>query len=68
MEDSFIKTRDITHDRFVLLSSKHHKGKSVESFNGRPIEQAYYCNLGDEETKLIREIFILNMLDFDTQK
>ena len=46
MEDSFIKTRNISNDRFVFFSSKQQKGESVESFYGRLIEQAENCNLG----------------------
>ena len=68
MEDSFTKVRNITYDRFVLYSCKQQKGESVESFYGRLIELAENCNLGSEETTLIRDAFILNMLDHETQK
>ena len=68
MEDSFIKVRNITYDRFVFYSCKQQKGESVESFYGRRIELAENCNLGSEETTLIRDAFILNMLDHETQK
>ena len=53
MEDSFTKLRN---------------SESVESFYGRLIEQAENCNLGSEETTLIRDAFILNMMDHETQK
>ena len=68
MEDSFTKVRNITYDRFVFYSCKQQKGESVESFYGRLIELAENCNLGSEETTLIRDAFILNMLDHETQK
>ena len=48
-----------------LLNNK--KWESVESFYGRLIEQAENCSLGDEETPLIRDSFMLNMQDHDTQ-
>ena len=44
------------------------KGESVESFYGRLIEQAENRSLGDEETTLIRDTFILNNPDHNTQK
>ena len=68
MEESFTKVRNITYDRFVFYSCKQQKGESVESFYGRLIELAENCNLGSEETTLIRDAFILNMLDHETQK
>ena len=68
MEDSFTKVRNITYDRFVFYSCKQQKGESVKSFYGRLREQAENCSLGSEETTLIRDAFILNMIDHETQK
>ena len=68
MEETFTKIRNITYDRFVFVSSKEQKGDSAESVYGRLIEQAENCSLGDEETTLIRDAFILNMIDQETQK
>ena len=68
MQDSFIKVRNIIYDRFVFYSCKQQKGESVESFYGRLVEQAENCSLGSEETSLIRDAFILNMIDHETQK
>ena len=68
MEESFTKIRNITYDRFVFFRSKQQKGESVESFYGRLIEQAENCSLGNEETTLIGDAFILNMRDNETQK
>ena len=65
--DSFTKIRKSTYDRLVFFSFKQQKGESVESFYGRLIEQAENCGLGDEETTLLRDAFILNMHDHDTQ-
>ena len=68
MEDSLIKTKNITYDRFVFFSSKQQKWESVESSYGRLSEQAENCSLGDEETTLMRDTFILNIQDQDTQR
>ena len=69
MEEYFTKVRNITDDRFVFFSSKQQKGESVKSFFGRFIEQAGNCSLGIEETTLIRDaLFIVNMMDNETQK
>ena len=68
MEDSFIKVRNITYDRFVLYACKQQKGESVESFCGSLTEKAENCSLGSEETTLIRDAFALNMIDHETKK
>ena len=68
MDDSFTKIFNITYERFVFFSSKQQKSESVESFYGRSIEQAENCSLGDEETTLIRDAFVLNMQDLDSQR
>ena len=68
MEDSFIKTRNITYDRLVLFFSKKQESESWESFYGRLIEQAENCSLGDEDITLIRDTLIFNVLDFITHK
>ena len=67
-EDFFTKVGNITYDRFTLHSCKQQKGESVESFCGSLIEQAENCSLGSEENTLIRDAFILNMIDNETQK
>ena len=68
MEDSSTKTRNVTYDRFVFFSSIQQQGESVENFYGRLTEQAADCCLGDEETTRIRDAFIVNMQDHDTQR
>ena len=68
MEDSFVKTCNITYDRFFFFSSKPQRGESIESFKGRFIEHVEKPSLDNEETTLIRDTFILNMLDCQTQK
>ena len=44
------------------------RGESDESFYDHLIEQTENCSLGDEETTLIRDTIILNMMDHDIQK
>ena len=68
MEDFFTKIRNIFYDRFVFYTCKQQKGESVESFYGRLIELAENSTLGSVETTLIRDAFILNMIDHETQK
>ena len=68
MEDTFIKTRKITYDCFVFPSSEQQKGKSLESFYGRLIEQAENCCLGDEESTIVGDTFIFDLIDLETQK
>ena len=51
---------------FFLLKTT--KGELKENFYGQLIEQSENCSLGDEETTLNRDTFILNMLDYDTRK
>ena len=68
MEESFIKTRNISYYRFFFFYSKQQKGEPVESFYGRIREHAKKCSLGDEELTLIRDIFNFIMLKIDTQK
>ena len=62
------KNEKHTYDRFVFFSLKQKKGDSVESFYERLIEQAENFSLGDEQTTLIRDTFILNMPYQDTHK
>ena len=68
MEDSFTKVRNITYDRFVFYSCKQQKGESVENFYGRLVGQAENCSPGSDETGLIRDAFILNMIYHETRK
>ena len=69
MEDSFIKTGNITYDRYVFFSSQQQKRDSVENFYGRLVEQSVIGNLGEVETTVIRDTFILNLLNIlETQK
>ena len=68
MENSLLKSRNITYDRFVFFSFNQPKGQSVESIYGRLIGQAENCSLGNEETTLIRDTFIPDMRQYRKTK
>ena len=68
IEDYFVKTWNITYDCFVFFSSKQQKEESAENFYGGLRKQSENCSLGDEQTTIIRDSLILNILDYDTQK
>ena len=52
MGGSVIKTRNITYDRFVSSSEKQ-KGKYVQSFYGRLLDQSENCSLEDKDNLYI---------------
>ena len=68
MESAFICQRNITFDRYVLLTTKQTRGESIEHFFGQLKELSENCELGNQEDTLIRDLFIANMLDPDIQK
>ena len=68
MDDSFIKARNITYDRFVFFSSKQQGRESAQSFYETLIEEIENCSRGNEDTTLIRDTFNCNIRDNDTQK
>ena len=49
MEDSAVRSRNITYDGFVLFSFKQRKRESCVSFDRRLIEQAENCSLDNED-------------------
>ena len=68
MESAFIRQRNITFDRYVLLTTKQTRGESIEHFFGKLKELSENCELGSEEDTLIRDLFIANMLDPEIQR
>ena len=50
------------------FSSQNKKGESVEVFFGRLIEKSAIEGLWVKVTTLTRDTFIINMLEYDTQK
>ena len=68
MEATFVRQRNITFDRYMLLTTKQSKGESIELFVGRLKELSENCELGNQEDTLIRDLFIANMQDPDIQR
>ena len=68
MEAAFICQRNITFDRYVLLTTKQTRGESIEHFFGKLKELSGNCELGSKEDTLLRELFIANMLDPEIQR
>ena len=68
LEITFIRTRSITYDRFFLLTIKQRKQRTVEQFHLALRELAEHCNLGGIEDELIRDLFLTNMYDQESQK
>ena len=58
MESTFIRQRNITFDRYMLLTTKQSKQESIEHFFGKLNEFSEDCDLGDQEDTLIRDLFI----------
>ena len=70
MEEAFIRPRIITFERYVLLTTKQMKGESIEHFYVYLKEMSVNCQLGNQEETLIiiRDLFIADMQDSETQK
>ena len=68
MESAFIRQRNITFDRYVLLTTKQTRGESIEHFFGKLKEFSENCELGSQEDTLIRKLFIAKMLDPEIQR
>ncbi|XP_075252665.1 uncharacterized protein LOC142344670 [Convolutriloba macropyga] len=68
MEATFIRQRNITFDRYMLPTTKQSKGESMEHLFGKLKEISENCELGSQEDTLIRDLFIANMQDPETQR
>ena len=68
MEIAFIRPRNITFDCYVFFSRKQKKGEAVEQFYSILKELAENCDFESRGELLIRDIFIINMLDDDIQR
>ena len=68
MESTFIRQRNITFDRYTLLTTKQSKRESIEHFFRKLRELSENCDLGDQEDTLIRDLFIANMQDTEIQR
>ena len=67
-ESTFIRQRNITFNRYMLLTTKQSKGESMEHFFGKLKELSENCDLGDQEDTLIRDLFIANTQDPEIQR
>ena len=68
MEATFIRQRNITFDRYMLLTTKQSKREPIEHFLRKLKELSENCELGSQEDTLIRDLFIANMQDPEIQE
>ena len=68
VETAFIRPRSITFDRHVFLITKQLRGETVEQFYGKLKELAENCDFENKEETLIRDVFIINLIDPEIQK
>ena len=68
LELTFIRPRNVTFDRYLLLTRKQHRGETMEQFHSALRSLAEHCQLGDLEDELLRDIFTANMIDQEIQK
>ena len=68
MEIAFIRSRNITFDRYVFFSGKQKKGETAEQFYSILKELAENCDFENRGEVIIRDIFITIMLDDDIQR
>ena len=63
----FQKEPNETYEMYQMLSRKQKEGESLESFYAELSGMAARCNLGTQERKMVRDIFIFNMRNRDAQ-
>ena len=63
----FQKERNVTYEMNQMLSRKQKEGESLESFYAELSGMAAKCNLGTQERKMVRDMFIFNMRNRDAQ-
>ena len=68
MEIDFIRTRNITFDRYVFFSRNQKKGETVEQFYSILKDLAENCDCENREEAIIKDIFVTNTLDDDIQR
>ena len=61
------KERKETYEMYQMLSRKQKEGESLESFYAELSGMAARYNLGTQERKMVRDIFIFNMRNRDEQ-
>ena len=70
LELTFIRPRNVTFDRYLLLTRRQQKSETMEQFHSalRSLAEAEFCQLGALEDGLLRDIFTANMNDPEIQK
>ena len=68
LNKTFVRTRNITFDRYLFLTRKQQKGEPIEKFYGHLKELSENCDLGENWETIIRDVFIANMQNEDIQK
>ena len=68
LELTFIRPRNVTFDRYLLLTRRQQKGETMEQFHSALRSRAESCQLGSLEDDLLRDIFTANMTDPEIQK
>ena len=63
----FQKERNETYEMYQMMSRKQKDRESLESFYAELGGMAVRCNLGTQERKIVRDIFIFNMRNRDAQ-
>ena len=68
LELTFKRPRNVTFDRYLLLTRRQQKGETMEQFHSALRSLAEFCQLGAFEDDLLRDIFTANMTNPIIQK
>ena len=67
IETEFKKERNETYETFQLLAGKQHIGESLVQFHSNLSGLAARCNFGTVETRIFRDVIIVNMNNREAQ-
>ena len=62
LEQTFIRPRNVTFDRYLLLTRKQHREEIMEQFHSALRSLEEHCQLVDLEDELLRDKFTANMI------
>ena len=68
LEITFIRPRNVTFDRCLLLTRRQQRGETMEQFHSALRSLAEHRQLGHLEYELLRDLFTANMIDTEIQK
>ena len=68
LELTFIRPRNVTFDRYLLLTRRQQRGETLEQVHSALRSLAEHCQLGALEDELLRDIFTANMIDHEIQR